>query len=151
MLKIILDVKHWHSALASNIDIQHSYSTFAIGNGGRRQRRQPSNTGAPWKYHTQKQGQDIPRKFKRRATSFEGICLTAVILVFAHGWGGSNPVLLTPYSGMAPVCAGPRQFALVSADCVPTESHVAHFQCKKGVEIIFVSSKMTPKPPDVCC
>ena len=32
---------------------------------------------------------------------------------------------------------------------MPGVFHFAHFRCKKGVEIIFVRPKLTPKQPDV--
>ena len=40
---------------------------------------------------------------------FEGVCLTAVILAFARGWGGSVWGCLTPYPRTAPVCPGLRR------------------------------------------
>ena len=49
---------------------------------------------------------------------FEGVCLTAVILAFARGWGGSAWGCLTPYPGTPPVSAGLRRMSSKNRDLI---------------------------------
>ena len=50
--------------------------------------------------------------------SFEGVCLTAVILAFARRWGGSVWGCLTPYPRSPSFCAGLRRMSSKNRDLI---------------------------------